>query len=43
MKPWTLAQVEGIQAALKGILGELETLMNISERETAEAIIAHIK
>ncbi len=42
-KPWTLAQVEGIQSALKGILGELETLMNISERETAEAIISHIK
>lgn len=35
--------MEGIQNALKGILGELETLMNISERETAEAIIAHIK
>jgi hypothetical protein len=42
-KPWTLAQVEGIQAGIKGILGELETLMNISERETAEAIIAHIR
>jgi hypothetical protein len=28
---------------MKGILAELETLMNISERETAEAIISHIK
>lgn len=42
-KPWTLAQAEAIKSALQGILGELETLMNISEREVAEAIISHIK
>ncbi len=29
--------------ALRSILSELEQLMNISERETAEAIISHIK
>ena len=42
-KPWSLAQAEAIKGALTGILAELETMMNISERETAEAIIAHIK
>lgn len=38
-----MAQADGIKNALTGILAELETLMNISERETAEAIISHIK
>lgn len=42
-RPWSLAQAEGISSSLRGILGELEVMMNVSERETAEAIINHIK